>query len=238
MAFQVGVFQIDAFQQEVGSPVLVGTIPNIVHTYNTGTHSYALGAYFLGADSYAIAPAVETGWTFNTVTGELVIDTDAVATFGPFTVTATNGNGDTPSNAFTVEVVAAGGHYWPHKKVKGKNYNDEREQKKAEDKRELRDLIEKAALVDKAVDLLEQADSAADKDVKSTEIKTRRQRVFKRQIGDLRSELDKIKDEESATALLKAQQRVDELAAKAADELIVQIANALTDLIQEIVDDD
>lgn len=91
----------------VGAPIVSDTIPNISHTENTGTHSYDLGAYFTGATSYSIAPAVETGWTFNTTTGELVVDTDDVSVFGPYTVTGTNLAGSADSNAFTVTVVAA-----------------------------------------------------------------------------------------------------------------------------------
>jgi hypothetical protein len=87
-------------------PILLGQIPNLSAGFDTGTHQYELGAYFSGATSYAIDPPVETGWTFNTTTGQLEIDTDAEATFGPYVVTATNANGDTDSNAFTVRVSA------------------------------------------------------------------------------------------------------------------------------------
>jgi hypothetical protein len=85
-------------------PVLLGSIPNLSAAFDTGAHQYELGDYFSGATSYAIAPAVEAGWTFNTTTGQLEIDTDDEGTFGPYTVTATNGNGSTDSNAFTVKV--------------------------------------------------------------------------------------------------------------------------------------
>lgn len=87
-------------------PVLLGTIPNISASLNSGTHQYDLSQYVAGATSYAISPAVEAGWSFHTGTGLLTIDTDAAATFGPYTVTFTNANGDTPGNAFTVRVSA------------------------------------------------------------------------------------------------------------------------------------
>lgn len=87
-------------------PIFSGTIADIFQRQNTGTFTYNLGAYFTDATSYAIDPAVETGWSFDTNTGELVIDTDALGEFGPYTVTATNANGDTDSNAFDVEVAA------------------------------------------------------------------------------------------------------------------------------------
>lgn len=86
------------------APTFQGTIPDIFQRQNTGNHTYDLSSYFIGADTYAIAPAVESGWSFDTNTGVLVIDTDAIGAFGPYTVTASNAFGDTPSNAFDVEV--------------------------------------------------------------------------------------------------------------------------------------
>ena len=88
-------------------PVFSGTIPDISKTENTGTHSYDLSAYFTGATSYSISPAVEAGWSFNTATAEFVIDTDDVSVFGPYVVTGTNVVGSDDSNGFTVTVVAA-----------------------------------------------------------------------------------------------------------------------------------
>lgn len=81
-----------------------GPIGNISAGFDTGTHAYDLSLYFAGATSYAIAPAVEAGWSFDTGSALLTIDTDDAATFGPYTVTATNASGDTDSNAFTVKV--------------------------------------------------------------------------------------------------------------------------------------
>lgn len=108
-------------QPQALPPQVTGTIPDIFQRQDTGTFAYDLSVYFSGATSYAIAPAIETGWTFDTGTAVLVIDTDAVGVFGPFTVTATNATGSTPSNAFTAEVAATvvdvtvtGGGFWPH----------------------------------------------------------------------------------------------------------------------------
>src|SRR5687768_7324492 len=84
-------------------PVFQGTIPDIFERKDSGNHQYDLSPYFIGADTYAIAPAVETGCSFGTNTGVLTIDTDALGLFGPYTVTASNAYGDTPSNAFDVE---------------------------------------------------------------------------------------------------------------------------------------
>lgn len=86
------------------APGFSGPIPDIFQRKDTGTYTYDLSVYFVGALTYAISPAVETGWTFDVNTAVLVIDTDELGVFGPFTVTATNLVGDTPSNAFSVEV--------------------------------------------------------------------------------------------------------------------------------------
>lgn len=99
----------DAWGALNAPPTLLDSIPNLSAAYDSGTHQYELGDYFSGATSYAIDPAVEAGWTFNTTTGQLEIDTDAEATFGPYTVTATNANGDTDSNAFLVFVTTYSG---------------------------------------------------------------------------------------------------------------------------------
>jgi hypothetical protein len=117
-AFQADAFQILAYQYDFGgAPILLDQIPNLSAGFDTGTHQFDLSDYFSGATSYAIDPAVETGWTFNTSTGALEIDTDDEGTFGPYTITATNDEGNTDGNAFTVKVaVSAGmafGHFYP-----------------------------------------------------------------------------------------------------------------------------
>jgi hypothetical protein len=89
------------------TPEFEGPIGNIAAAFDSGTHAYDLSLYFSGATSYAIAPAIETGWTFDTNSGLLTIDTDDEDTFGPYTVTATNASGDTVSNAFTVKVAVS-----------------------------------------------------------------------------------------------------------------------------------
>lgn len=107
MAYQVGPFQpFPAFQQGAAPPYLLANIPNLRERLNTGTHQLDVSQYFLGADTYAISPSIEAGWSFDTNTGLLTVDTDAVGNFGPFTITATNAEGDTDSNAFSVEIYA------------------------------------------------------------------------------------------------------------------------------------
>jgi hypothetical protein len=89
------------------APVLLSPIGNISAGFDTGTHEFDLSGYFSGQTTYAISPAVEVGWTFDTNTGVLTIDTDDAATFGPYTVTASSTGGDTDSNTFTVKVSAS-----------------------------------------------------------------------------------------------------------------------------------
>lgn len=91
----------------VTPPVFAGTIPDITVGQNTGTHLYQLNSYFTDATSYSIAPAVESGWTFDTTNAELVIDTDDAQVFGPYVVTGTNLGGSDDSNGFTVTVTPA-----------------------------------------------------------------------------------------------------------------------------------
>jgi hypothetical protein len=90
-------------------PVFIESIPNLVAGSDTGSHDFDLSDKAAGETSYSIAPALEAGWSFNTGTGVLTIDTNAAGTFGPYTVTYTNSAGDTDSNAFHVQVLAVGG---------------------------------------------------------------------------------------------------------------------------------
>lgn len=88
-------------------PVQTGSLPNASAEYNTGTYEFDYSTYFEGQTSYSIAPAVEIGWTFNTSTGVLTIDTDDENVFGPYTITATNASGSVDGNTFTVTVAVS-----------------------------------------------------------------------------------------------------------------------------------
>lgn len=88
-------------------PVFTGTIPDISLDFDTGTHNYDYSSYFTGATSYSISPSVESGWSFNTSTCVLTVDTDDASIFGPFTITGTNVSGSDSSNAFLVTVQEA-----------------------------------------------------------------------------------------------------------------------------------
>jgi hypothetical protein len=113
MSWQPQGWQPDGFQPEgwqpgsvsgASPPVLLGSIPPASFRWETDEHIVNAGAYFSGATSYTISPAVETGWSFNTSTGVLTVDTDEIDSFGPFTVTASNLDGNTVSNAFSIQV--------------------------------------------------------------------------------------------------------------------------------------
>lgn len=87
-------------------PSQLNPIPDINVTDVQPTYTFDLSVYFGGASSFSISPAVETGWSFNTTTGELVVDTDVLGLYGPFALTVFNGTGSIASNSFTVNVQA------------------------------------------------------------------------------------------------------------------------------------
>ena len=86
----------------------IGHIPNIAALFDSGTPAFDLSVHFTGAATYSIDPAIETGWTFDTDTGELVIDTDDLGSFGPYIVTGENVGGNDDSNGFFVTVYVPG----------------------------------------------------------------------------------------------------------------------------------
>lgn len=107
LAGEIRQVVVRGYFASAASPIQVDQLPNFAAGSATGTHAYDLADYFTGETSFSIAPAVEAGWTFNTGTGVLTIDTDADGTFGPYTVTAINGAGSTAGNTFTVKVSAS-----------------------------------------------------------------------------------------------------------------------------------
>ena len=88
-------------------PVFSGTIPDITGNQGDADITTDLSVFFTGATSYSIAPALESGWNLNTVTGLLTVDTDDVGSFGPYIVTGTNASGSDDSNAFSVVISEA-----------------------------------------------------------------------------------------------------------------------------------
>lgn len=92
----------------VTAPVFAGTIPDIRVKEKSGTYTYDYSGYFTGTvDSYSISPAVPSGYSFDTTTAILVVDSKYKGDFGPFTITATNAGGSDSSNAFGVSTFAA-----------------------------------------------------------------------------------------------------------------------------------
>jgi hypothetical protein len=86
------------------APTLVVSIPQVSLPFNVGPRTFPTAPYFVGQLTYAIAPAVPAGWSFDTGTGVLTALTDTKGRFGSYVVTASNSAGDTASNAFFVVV--------------------------------------------------------------------------------------------------------------------------------------
>jgi hypothetical protein len=186
VAFQPVAFQVDAFQQSDAAPVLLGNIPNLRERQNTGTHQLDTSQYFASADTYAIAPAVEAGWTFDVNTGLLTIDTDAVGTFGTYVVTATNANGDTPSNAFSVEVYEAStGGGKPRKKPRRLFVQIDEQDFEVSSVEEATQLLEKAKKL-----AVEAAESAV---VERTEKRAKRGKSVKIDLPSITTEAPELK---------------------------------------------
>lgn len=139
------VYPVAAFQG-VTAPVFSGTIADISVDAGSGTHQYDYSTYFSNSPtSYSISPAVEDGWTFNTSTGVLTIDTDASNTFGPYTITGTNAGGSDSSNAFSVTVSSAysGGYFYDFEAVRDRSRR--KFKAKDEDEKQAKPIIEDIA---------------------------------------------------------------------------------------------
>lgn len=112
-AGEIRQVMLDGFFDSAVPPLLVEQVPNLSARFDSGEHTFELEGYFAGETTFSIDPAVETGWSFDTDTGELTIDTDDAGTFGPYTITASNSAGDTDSNPFTVKISESSGAYLP-----------------------------------------------------------------------------------------------------------------------------
>jgi len=94
-------------------PTFVAGLSNISYNKNNGVQTYNTSVAFIGnVTSYSISPGLDAGMSFNTSTGVISTDTGVatVATHGPYTITATNGNGSTSSNAFTISIGSGNYH--------------------------------------------------------------------------------------------------------------------------------
>jgi len=133
------------------------------------------------------------------------------------TVTITVSLGPEPVSAEPV-----GGHYWPTKPRKSKDYRSELDEKRLKERQELRELIERAA------GLIEEAEEVAPA-AQVVELK--------QELRTLAAQVD-APSEEPAFDPVAMQARVDELIAKSVDDIVDRIADLLTELIQEIAEDD
>lgn len=142
----------------------------------------------------------------------------------------------------TPDVEPVGGHYYPTKPPKKpKDYRSEQDERQLQEARELHEAVQRAALVEKAQDVLTEAQEKAAIEPPSTAPRTKRLRVFRRQVASLEKDFAEIKSDlaqPNEQALHAVQERLDALIAKAADELVSQVAEALIELIQEIIEDD
>jgi hypothetical protein len=116
------------------------------------------------------------------------------------------------------EVEQFGGHYGPPQK--GKDYRAARDRKLLKDRQHLRELIERAA------GLIEDAEEEG---TQVAELKTELKTLASQAV---------LRDDAPTFDHVAVQARVDSLIARAVDDLVIQIADLLTDLIQEIAEED
>jgi hypothetical protein len=93
------------YSPTTGAPLLIGNVGPIKLVKDRPARDFEIALIFSGAGiTYAIAPALEVEASFNTSTGVLTWNPLNEGSFGPYTVTASNANGSTDSDAFTVTV--------------------------------------------------------------------------------------------------------------------------------------
>lgn len=88
------------------APVFTPTIGNVSLNVGDAPAVVVGSSFFTGGAIYSIAPAVPAHWSFDAGSGRLVVPATVAGNFGSFTITATNAQGGTASNAFTVTVTA------------------------------------------------------------------------------------------------------------------------------------
>lgn len=200
------------------APVEIPNVENQEQAAGTATLEAALFVVAVGAPQYSA-----------TVPVGFIIDQDPEG--GEFansgsTVTIVVSLGPEPEPE--PEPEAVGGHYWPdeRKRKKPKDPRPELDEKRLKERQELRALIERAAgLIDEA---LEQTDEPK-VEAQATALNV--------ELGKLREYAEEL-DRDPERELHAIQERVDGLIAESVDALIVQIADLLTDLIQEIAEDE
>ena len=85
-------------------PTFAGTIPDITIALGYFDTVTDISTYFTYPTSYSIAPAVETGWTFDTITGILTVNPNTAGQFIGYVVTGTNASGSVDSSNFNVTI--------------------------------------------------------------------------------------------------------------------------------------
>jgi hypothetical protein len=94
---------VTAFAQP---PLFAGAIPSQSYARNVTIPTFAAGSYFQGATSYAIVGTLPAGLSIDSTTG-VISGTPVEAIVQPLVVRATNSDGSTDSNLFTISVIAA-----------------------------------------------------------------------------------------------------------------------------------
>lgn len=86
-------------------PVLVEQLPDITVKVNSGVYTYPLAPYFAGETSFS-SSTLATGFTLNTSTGVLTVDSGAevAGTYGPYTISGINSSGTTAGNAIHIKL--------------------------------------------------------------------------------------------------------------------------------------
>ncbi len=212
----------------LGTPV---EVPDVVgETQAAGT---------LELETALFVVAVNTAYSGSVAVGDIISQSPVGGAFASegSTVTITVSLGPDPTPA------TVGGHYWPSpadQKRKRKDYRPELDERRKREQQELHEAVERAALIEKAGDLLDEAKETSAHEPPSNVPRTKRLRVFRRQVASLEQEFAAIKSDlanPDEQALHAIEERLNALIAKAADELVSQVAEALIDLIQEIKED-
>lgn len=170
----------------------------------------------LEGDGFVVA--VETAFSSSVAEGLVISQSPTGGSFAQSgsTVTITVSLGPEP-----VPEAPAGGHFIPQK-----DYRPELDAKRLEERAELRRLIERAA------GLIAEAEDAEPEP------------ALVEQVAEVKAHLETLSDfawaPEPPTAidLAAVQAKIDRAIAKALDDMIVQVADVLTDLIQEIAEDE
>jgi len=196
-----------------GTAAVPVQVPNVVGETQAAGTTDLTNAGFL--------TAVVTAYSSSVAAGTIISQDPIGGTFAlpGSTVTITVSLGPQP-----VDEQPVGGHYWPTKQKKPKDYRPELDDERQRDQQGLRELLERAA------GLIEEVEKVNEPEVQA-------------QAAEVRDHFEAIRAHAERTEARKekltaVQARVDRLIAEAVDRLIVQASDVLTELIQEIEEDD